>query len=65
VALAVRLHAPAFAVNQAEPVAPFDLQATFDIGAVAVLMLMFAVQIDAAADAELAVKTQGGRGAIG
>ncbi|MNI46161.1 hypothetical protein D3C73_1006110 [compost metagenome] len=62
IALMIRLHRPAFAVDQAEPMAVFDLQPAFDIGTVTVFVLVFTVEIDAATDAQLTVKAQGGSG---
>ncbi|CSG42943.1 Uncharacterised protein [Shigella sonnei] len=40
IAVVVGLHGPAFAVNQAEPGAVLHLQATFNIGTVAVFMFI-------------------------
>ncbi|MNP67361.1 hypothetical protein D3C76_1631860 [compost metagenome] len=58
VTLMIRLHGPAFAVDQAEPRAVFDLQPAFDIGSVAVFVFLRAFEIHIPADAHLAVKTE-------
>ncbi|MNT03236.1 hypothetical protein D3C72_1377580 [compost metagenome] len=43
ITLMVGLYRPTFAVEQAEPVAVLDLQSAFDIGAIAVFVLVLPV----------------------